>query len=36
MYDHKKIEEKWQKYWEENKIFEAKNMENKETYYILV
>ena len=35
MYDFKKIEKKWQKYWEENKIFEVKN-EGKNPYYILV
>lgn len=32
----KSIEEKWQKYWEENKTFEAKNGSNKDPYYILV
>ena len=34
-YDFKKIEKKWQKYWEENKTFEVKN-EGKNPYYILV
>ena len=36
MYDFKKIEEKWQKYWEDNKIFEASNNSDKKPYYILV
>lgn len=31
-----KIEKKWQKIWEENKFFEAKNNSDKEKYYILV
>ena len=31
-----KIEEKWQKYWEENKTFEAINGEDKKTFYDLV
>lgn len=30
------IEEKWQKYWEEHKSFEAVTGSNKEPYYILV
>ena len=33
--DTKKIEKKWQKYWEKNKTFEAKN-NGKNPYYILV
>ena len=32
----KKIEKKWQKYWKENKTFEASNTSQKEKYYILV
>ena len=32
----KEIEKKWQKYWEENKCFVAKNGGSKEPYYILV
>jgi len=32
----KKIEKKWQKYWQENKTFEASNTSTKEKYYILV
>ena len=32
----KKIEEKWQKYWEEHKSFEAITGSAKEPYYILV
>ena len=35
MYNFKEIEKKWQKYWEENKVFEAKNSGEK-PYYILV
>ena len=35
MYNHKKIEEKWQKYWEEHKTFKVEN-EGKNPYYILV
>ncbi len=35
-YDFKKIEEKWQKYWADNKTFEAKNGSEKEPYYVLV
>ncbi len=36
MYDYKKIEEKWQKYWEENHTFIAHNKSDKQKYYILV
>ena len=32
----KKIEKKWQKYWKENKTFEASNDSDKKKYYILV
>jgi len=36
MYDHKKIEAKWQKYWEENKLFKADNQNTtKPKYYAL-
>lgn len=35
MYEFKKIEEKWQRYWKENKTFEVKN-EGENPYYILV
>ena len=34
--NNKKIEQKWQKYWADNNIFEAKNNDKKEPYYILV
>lgn len=34
-YDHKKIEAKWQKYWEDNKIFNAEIDSSKPKYYIL-
>ncbi len=36
MYNFKKIEKKWQQYWRDNKIFEAKNGDEKKPYYILV
>ena len=32
----RKIESKWQKYWEDHKTFEAKNGSSKDHYYILV
>ena len=32
----KKIEEKWQKYWEENEVFKAYNDSDKPKYYYLV
>ncbi len=35
LYDHKKIEEKWQKIWEEKNIFVAKDKPNQEKSYIL-
>ncbi len=31
-----KIEKKWQKFWEDNKVFEAKTGDKKKPYYILV
>ena len=34
-YDHKKIENKWQKYWEENQTFRAEDISEKPKYYIL-
>ena len=30
------VEKKWQKYWEENKVFECHPDDKKEKYYILV
>ena len=36
MYEYKKIEQKWQKYWEDNECFKAINNSNKDPYYILV
>lgn len=36
MSNYKKIEEKWQKYWEEKKTFKADNQSKKEKYYYLV
>ena len=35
MYNHKEIEQKWQKYWEENKTFTVKNDFSKPKYYTL-
>ena len=35
VYDFKKIERKWQKKWEEKKIFEVKENKNKEKFYVL-
>lgn len=35
VYDYTKIESKWQKYWEKNKIFKAQNDKTKKKYYIL-
>ncbi|MBM7646498.1 leucyl-tRNA synthetase [Scopulibacillus daqui] len=34
-YNHKQIEEKWQKYWEENKTFKTDDKSNKEKFYVL-
>jgi leucyl-tRNA synthetase len=34
-YNHRKIEGHWQKYWAENKTFEAKNNSTKPKYYVL-
>ncbi|UQS85224.1 leucine--tRNA ligase [Apilactobacillus apisilvae] len=34
-YDHLKIEQKWQKFWENNKTFKTTNDANKENYYAL-
>ncbi|MBQ9011601.1 MAG: leucine--tRNA ligase [Bacilli bacterium] len=36
MYDFKKIEKKWQKYWEDRETFKAITGSDKEKYYILV
>ena len=35
-YDHQKIEAKWQKYWEEKKLFAAADKSAKEKYYCLI
>ena len=35
-YNHASIEDKWQKYWKDNKTFETKNGGEKPPYYILV
>jgi leucyl-tRNA synthetase len=34
-YDHKKIEPKWQKYWERKRIFEVKEDPKKKKFYVL-
>lgn len=34
-YNHQKIEEKWQKYWAENKTFKAFNKSDRPKYYVL-
>ena len=34
-YNHKNIEPKWQKYWEENDIFKTEDFSDKPKYYIL-
>ena len=34
-YNHKEIEAKWQKYWEENNCFETVEDDSKEKYYVL-
>ena len=36
MYNFKEIEKKWQKYWENNKVFVADTNSKKKPYYILV
>ncbi|MDD5213591.1 MAG: leucine--tRNA ligase [Candidatus Gracilibacteria bacterium] len=35
MYNHKEIEKKWQKFWEENKTFKVQNDFSKPKYYTL-
>lgn len=35
IYNYKAIEEKWQKYWEENKTFKAENNKTQNKYYVL-
>ena len=36
MYNFSEIEKKWQKYWEENKVFHAINNSEKPKYYVLI
>ena len=36
MFDHLKIEKKWQEYWKENKTYEASNNSDKEKFYYLI
>ncbi len=35
VYDFKKIEEKWQRFWAKNKIFKAHNISSKPKFYVL-
>lgn len=35
-YDHKKIEKKWQKYWESKKVFRADDKSKKKKFYALI
>lgn len=35
MFNHRVIEKKWQKYWDENHTFRAEDPSNKEKYYVL-
>ena len=34
-YNHQEIDQKWQKYWEENQTFKANNDSDKEKFYVL-
>ncbi|QJB71368.1 leucine--tRNA ligase [Mycoplasma sp. 1654_15] len=34
MYDHLKIEQKWQKYWQENKVFQTTDKHNQKFYVL--
>ena len=34
-YDHKSIEPKWQKFWEDHQCFKAEDVSDKEKYYAL-
>ena len=36
MYNHNKIEKKWQKYWEDNNAFVVNENSNKEKFYMLI
>ena len=35
IYNFNEIEAKWQKYWSENKTFQAENTSSKPKYYVL-
>ena len=35
-YNPKEIEQKWQRFWEKEKIFAAKNKSDKPKYYCLI
>ena len=35
-YDHERIEQKWQKYWEDHHTFEVEVDRSKPKYYILI
>ncbi|MEG2200449.1 MAG: class I tRNA ligase family protein, partial [Anaerovorax sp.] len=34
-YNYSEIEKKWQKYWEENKLFKTDDDHSKKKYYLL-
>jgi leucyl-tRNA synthetase len=34
-YDHKQIEQKWQKFWEENQTYKTENISTKPKFYVL-
>ena len=34
-YDHKQIEQKWQKFWEENQTYKTENNSTKPKFYVL-
>src|SRR3989338_9679333 len=36
LYDHKKIERKWQKYWEAKKLYQARSLDERKKFYGLV
>jgi len=35
MYNHQEIEQKWQKYWAENKVFQTPSSFDRPGYYVL-
>ena len=34
-YNHKEIEPRWQKFWEDGEVFKAQNKSSKPKYYVL-